>query len=271
MIGKLLSRMPSYWGEVAHAFELGSSWADGCKLSVATLRFHASNLLHPGGTVRQTPPRRYQIRIHGRPFTIWMRPHGGDLFIFHEIFRSECYRPPRQAGQDVRTVLDLGANIGLTTLYFHRYFPDAHYYCVEPNPANAALLRRNVEGLGGRAQVLESAVSNYCGSCTFNGAAASYGGTIVSGGDGLRVRCDTMESILDHFSLPAVDILKVDIEGAEALLFQNSVSWLRRVRALVIELHNGYDFAQFQKDIEAADMRIVPADPKHPMVWASRL
>ncbi len=40
-------------------------------------------------------------------------------------------------------ILDLGANIGTSAIYFQRRFPNAHIACVEPSPGNLAMLERN--------------------------------------------------------------------------------------------------------------------------------
>jgi len=142
------SKLTSYSEEIAHCFSIGCSLGDGCKLAWSTLGFHLANGLRLKENGSPSPPARHTVRYAGKTIEIFLRRQGGDMFIFHEVFCYEAYRPPRQIGSDVRTVVDLGANIGLTTLYFQQYFPNASYLCVEPNPANAALLRRNVAWMG---------------------------------------------------------------------------------------------------------------------------
>ena len=57
---------------------------------------------------------------------------------------------------------------------------------------------------------------------------------------------------------PAIDILKVDIEGAEKQLFANCADWIGRVRSIMIELHPGYTTEMLLEDLQrgGADFKI---------------
>jgi hypothetical protein len=76
------------------------------------------------------------VRLH-------LRANGGaDAFIHSEVFEHQYYRLPLRSAP--ATILDLGANIGLATVYFARMFPRAALACVEPAPENLRLLRDNL-------------------------------------------------------------------------------------------------------------------------------
>src|SRR5262245_22207843 len=77
---------------------------------------------------------------------------GSDGFIHGEVFEHEYYRLPLLAPP--KTILDLGANIGLTAVYFSRLFPMAALACVEPVPENLRVLARNLELNAIRATVI---------------------------------------------------------------------------------------------------------------------
>ena len=73
-----------------------------------------------------------------------VRTNGGaDAFIHGEVFEHNYYRLPVKSAPE--TILDLGANIGLTAVYFGRLFPRAQLACVEPVPANQRVLEQNVQ------------------------------------------------------------------------------------------------------------------------------
>ena len=76
---------------------------------------------------------------------------GADCFIFGEVFDHQYYRLP--LASPPATILDLGAHIGLTAIYFARVFPKARIACVEPHPDNVRLLRKNLQ-----ANAVEAAV-----------------------------------------------------------------------------------------------------------------
>lgn len=253
-------RLGHYAAELRLCAALGASPASRIGLAAETCRFHLANRLRPSG--RSGRPRRYAVRIAGRPAELWLRPLSGDFFVLHEIFVGECYHVPAAWRGDARCVVDLGANIGLTSLFLQRYFPQASFICVEPEPANAALLRRNTAALGGRALVLEAAVSDEPGEAVFDDGHPSWGGRLREGAaGGPRVRCLTMDEILALAPGGQIDLLKVDIEGAEARIFRGPCEWLRRVRALVIELHDPYSLERFGADMARHGLRVVPPDP----------
>jgi len=225
-----------------------------------TVLFHLANGLarKRGGAAAQ--PKRRRLLLGDQSIDLWLRTYGGDLFVFHEVFLDGCYQVPAAWGRDVRTVVDLGANVGFTTLYFAKSFPNARFVCVEPDPHNACVLRRNVSWLGGRVRVLEGAVSDQAGEALFDSSEYSWGGKLLQQGHGTgrAVRCFTMDEIIDACDLDAIDVLKVDIEGAEEQLFRARHEWLSRVKLIVIELHGGYSIERFQQDVAEHGFRVLP-------------
>jgi len=268
------SKIATYSKEVAYCFLTGHSLWDRSKLSWSTLAFHLANGLKSNRGGSDSAARKYTIRYAGRLMDIYLRQKGGDMFIFHEVFGGGIYRPPPQVRPDVHTVVDLGANIGLTTLYLQKYFPNASYLCIEPNPANVAVLRRNVAWMGPRTRVVEAAISDHTGYASFNADALSYSGRLTAESKGIAVRCETLLSVLDRCGIDCVDILKIDIEGAERQLFRSAHAWLPRVQSLVVEVHgdtgDSYDTDQFRADVEAQGFTLLSKTELCPMLWARR-
>jgi FkbM family methyltransferase len=245
---------------------LGASWPDRLRLAGATLEFHASNFARPGRPSAAPTPDRYRVQLGGRVTDLWLRRRSGDFFVLHEVFTSAVYQFPRKWLGDPATVVDLGANVGLTTLFFAQFFPEARYICVEPNPANAAILRRNVAWLGARAQVIEAAVSDRSGQVSFDDTLPSYDGHIASG-IGLQafplVRACTLDEIVASCGLARIDLLKIDIEGAERDVFARSPDCLSQVGVIIIELHRGYALADFEKDVAPLGFTVIPPGSAH--------
>lgn len=99
----------------------------------------------------------------------------GGLTIFHtnvaearsihdEIFHQNCYAHSCIDLQPGATIIDVGANVGLATLYFHRRFPDAQFVCVEPIPSVVDLLQANLKYHKINATVLTAAASDSRGT-----------------------------------------------------------------------------------------------------------
>lgn len=254
----MTSRFRQYLDEVRTCSEMAVDRRAFLGLVGRTAEFHLNNMAQ---RVRQPSalPERHRVVLDGHHRDLWIRPRTGDLFIFHEVFANQCYRIPTALLSDARTVVDLGANIGLTTLFLSQLFPDARYICVEPNPSNAAVLRRNVDWLGDHVVVIESAIANYSGNISFTDSDWSWGGHIVPGETACRVvPCLSLDDLLTLHHIQSVDLLKVDTEGAERLIFSARPECLRNVRCIVIELHNGYAFSEFEEDVRPLGFTAIP-------------
>jgi FkbM family methyltransferase len=248
--------MHPYLREIRTCWRLGHRWRDRFRLAAAGLEFHLSNYLHlPAAGVATA----YSIRLDGIR-TIHLRRRSGDFFVFHEVFTFLCYKlPDRLAPQCPRAIVDLGANIGLATLFLASRFPGATHVCVEPNPSNLMVLRRNLSFLGQRLQIVEAAVADKPGEAAFDDSPWSWGGHLVESRSSTRlVSCVTVEEIISGGRLDAVDILKVDIEGAEKRVFSRGPRWLQRIGCMIVELHNGYSLEDFELDIGSSGFDVLP-------------
>ena len=153
-------------------------------------------------------------------------------------------------------MVDLGAHVGLTTQYFASMFPRARYVCVEPNPLNGALLRRNVADFGDQVCVVDGAIGGRPGTAWFDLSVRSWEGRI-GGTHGHAVRVYDVREIMSMCNLSSIDLLKVDVEGAEREMFRDGGDWLETVRVIVIELHQGYSVEQFEDDVRGFGFRVV--------------
>lgn len=165
---------------------------------------------------------------------------GADAFIHSEIFEHEHYRLPLERAPD--TILDLGSNIGFAATYFGRRYPAAAIACVEPWPDNLRLLARNLELNGVTAIVFPAAIHNCDGRVLLEPAERDYAHRIVTAAGGaararLEVEAVSMPTILRRLGWDRIGLLKVDIEGHEAVLFDGDCTWLAQVDAMCIEWH----------------------------------
>ena len=92
--------------------------------------------------------------LHGQ--TIYCRSGLADLGVVYDTFEGRYHLPPAGIGA-VRTILDLGANIGLTMAHFAVLYPQARILGVELDAGNFALCRKNIEAFGDRCRVLHAA------------------------------------------------------------------------------------------------------------------
>jgi FkbM family methyltransferase len=178
------------------------------------------------------------------PFRFNMRVFGSDFDTVREIIVDEVYRSVCRNLPNCKTIIDLGANIGLASLYLAHFYPQARLICVEPSAETFDLLRRNLSPLAsaGRCELVNAALwhKNEKVYLTQPTAQARYDALKVAAERGPAcVETDgvTLGSILERFDIKQVDLLKVDIEGAETNLFSGDLSWIQSVNAIAIEFH----------------------------------
>src|SRR5690554_5333375 len=83
----------------------------------------------------------YKIKIRKQP--------SSDYNVFSQVFINKEYEPPVsyfvKNNLQLKTVIDAGANIGLTSVYIKNHFPEAKIACIEPDYNNLKLLKFNLE------------------------------------------------------------------------------------------------------------------------------
>jgi FkbM family methyltransferase len=204
---------------------------------------------------RDGPPVLVRVRpLLGAP--VALRPGASDVTVLWDTFVGGYHLPPPELGLGsegrASMIWDLGANIGLTMADLAVRFPQASVVGVELDAANAAVCRRNVSPWADRCRVLEGAVWATEGEVAYRRAPGQEFGThVVPSGEGTRpVPAITLDGLMaQHDGL--VDYVKMDIEGAEHDVLRHNVGWARRVRAIRVEVHDGYTPQQCADDLRA--------------------
>ncbi len=148
------------------------------------------------------------------------------------------------------TVYDVGANVGLHALPMARRIePGGRLFCIEPNPVCIHFLRANLalHGLE-NVEILPFALAEKSGEIPLK---LNYGNAnlgLVAGDSGfyfgkaghqIKVPCRSFDDLLDEFHLPPPDLIKIDVEGAEAAVLRGARRHLEKYRPpLALELHH---------------------------------
>jgi FkbM family methyltransferase len=179
-----------------------------------------------------------------------LRANGGsDYFIHSEVFEHEYYRVP--LALPPATILDLGANIGLSGVYFARCFPKAQIACVEPIPGNLKLLERNLALNDVKATIFAAAIDQSDGFVQMKLDTKDYGHKVVANSEcifmtTLKVDAMSVPTIMQRLGWERIGLIKIDIEGHERVLLAGNCDWLNRVDAMCIECHEGFDETDLQ-------------------------
>jgi FkbM family methyltransferase len=159
-----------------------------------------------------------------------------DYDIAWQIYWRGDYEAP-QPLCDVRKVVDLGANVGYSCIYWCNKYPDCRVTALEPHPAHVEIMKDNLarNGLLNRVNVVAAAAGANERSSYLTDARTSSTVTDQASDFEIRVLDIFRQS---EFAGETIDILKIDIEGGEyELLFDPRFRNLN-VRVLVIEWHN---------------------------------
>lgn len=158
-------------------------------------------------------------------------PQWEDIFVKRTLAFTSASLSPR--------ILDCGANIGLASLFFRRAYPAARITAFEADPALFAILDANLKTNGaGAVETRHAALWTSTGTLTFQ-CEGSDSGMISTLPGAVEGRAMTVPSLRlrDVLDEGPVDLLKLDIEGAEDVVLADCEPVLRNVKALVMDLH----------------------------------
>lgn len=179
-------------------------------------------------------------RIELRDGTVlFYRTNKSDLYVFREVFMWEVYRLPeglRPSG----ALVDLGANIGMASVWLSRTYDIDGVIAVEPVPTNAAILQKNLEVNSISNKIIHAAVGPRRGTVSFSTHERPGEGHVAEdGASDFVVSMVTMEDVLKD--VDPVALVKMDIEGGEGpLIYEGSPEWLNDVPIIAAELHKEY-------------------------------
>lgn len=191
-----------------------------------------------------------------------------DPEVFEQIFKFQEYSPVMALIQDKKRklkMIDAGANIGLTTIYFKCFFDDIEVVAVEPDKENFELLSRNfaanqISVKGCINSALWNVNTNLKTTSSFRDG-RSWSVTVEEAG---KMESDlqgvTLAALFDQFNLETLDLLKMDIEGAEKYIFQDAEAighLLRRTKYFSIEIHDEVcDRGAIERQLRNAGIKI---------------
>jgi FkbM family methyltransferase len=203
--------------------------------------------------------REVVVRTPLGPLAIGLRS-AVDLSTVLGVFCRQDYLPP--AGSQV--VIDVGANIGVATLFFLSRSREAFVYAYEPVEDNVETFRRNVEPFHDRCELTRAAVAPQTGTVDFGlEPTGKFGGIRVASERMIRVPCIALNEILERVVSKHgnVDCLKLDVEGSEREILESlDRSFWRRIRCIYAEGSDSRAFMPpgFVRDFRYNVERIAP-------------
>lgn len=178
------------------------------------------------------------IKLPGIKNRISMREGTSDLETFIQIFLDREYNIDIKF--DPAFIIDGGANIGLFSIYMKKRFPKSKIISIEPDPDNFKLLQKNVDGYSNIFCENFGLWNKQTNLKITDKFGLGKWAMVVEETEGKgEATANTIHDIMETYSINRIDILKLDIESSEKILFQsNYEAWLPKTKMIIIELHD---------------------------------
>lgn len=157
------------------------------------------------------------------------------LYMYGEIFDQQIYKFIARSKQPL--IIDCGANIGLSIIYFKTLYPESRVVAFEPDRNIFQILKSNIESSGyngvrlvDKAVWKENSVTNFMPD-------GADGGRMVQINPGSELYEVSTVRLRDYLKEP-VDLLKLDIEGAEVEVLEDCADLINNVSNLFVEYHS---------------------------------
>jgi FkbM family methyltransferase len=190
------------------------------------------------------PTCTWQIECSGvkRAFTLFDTKLG--RIACDEVLSGKSYPRLPLAGQ-VRTIVDVGANVGAATVYFALQFPGANICAFEPSPECFALLTANTRDLL-QVRCFNVGLYDRDGQTLLHrgkddAVASSIGHSREQSAEGQLIELKAAHEALTAAGLLAIDILKLDTEGCEVAILRSLTPRFGQIGIIYVEFHSERD------------------------------
>ena len=192
----------------------------------------------------------YTLISKNAQFPLICRPNTSDKDVFGQIFIEREYSCLDDLS-NVDLVIDCGANVGYSAAYFLTRFPKCKVICVEPDLSNFKLLEKNLAPYKERVKLIRSGIWSHTADLKIleepyrDGREWTVQVRECKSGEIPEMQAIDVGTLLKESGQNKISILKMDVEGAEAVVFaKNYESWLSCVDNMVIELHDDSSFGK---------------------------
>jgi FkbM family methyltransferase len=175
------------------------------------------------------------LKLPGQPGRFWFRGRNDRGVVSH--FYHPMFRVIDSPDHPVRYIVDAGANIGDETIRFLHFFPEAQLVAIEASKDNFDLLRKNIEGRS-NVTALHAGLWPVQANLEVIPGESMEAFRVVETNHPTddSIQAVSIDSILQKMGWDRIDVLKLDIEGAEYEVFGRNLGWIDRVNAFVFEV-----------------------------------
>jgi FkbM family methyltransferase len=204
----------------------------------------------------------YTLHPRSSKSRLKIRNQSSDLAVFVQVFLNEEYGYELR-DKKVPYIIDCGANVGFSAAYLLSKYPESRLLAIEPDPDNFACLVENTRSFGGRCNYFEGGVWSHNTNLEIDSDTTGSGREWSrrlrerSTENSASIATITIPQAMNMLGAESIAILKVDIEGAEAVVFdrsipENDLSFLKNTNCIMIEIHDNTDFGDAARKVKEA-------------------
>jgi len=169
--------------------------------------------------------------------SVYLRAGTTDLNVYDEIFIDKEY--------DINLdnplfIVDAGAHIGLSSVFFASKYPKATVVAIEPEPSNFNILVMNAKNFTNIKPLRAGLWSRKTHLHIQDANVDTWSFRVLEDPSGEGIPALGIRDIMSDFNAEQIDVLKIDIEGSELEVLNNHHSWIDSVGTLIIELHDRF-------------------------------
>ena len=187
------------------------------------------------------------------PLSARLWPHSDSMVIDQVLVREEYktvtdFFKVNFPAESKLNIIDAGANVGYSSIYFLNEFPQATVASVEPDSKNVQVLKKNLSSFidAGQSYIFQNGLMSEDGRNIVTTKdfrdGKDWSVSVSETNEESDLKSITVDGICQKLGWDHVDILKIDIEGAERFVFNESANldYLRKVKTVAIEIHDEF-------------------------------
>ncbi len=179
----------------------------------------------------------FKIELSKLAYPIWLRAQTSDIPVFEQIFLDEDLNV--NFGNGLSFIIDAGANIGLSAIYLANNYPESTIVALEVEESNFELLKKNTAFYSKIIPLFKGLWNKKTFLSIDNPQEESWSFTVSEAQekDDKSIEGIGVLDLLKEYDFKKIDLLKIDIEGAELEVLSNSHTWIDNVNTIALEVH----------------------------------
>lgn len=186
--------------------------------------------------IKQNKEFIFNLSLNNFNFNFHFLGNHHELLMMNEIFCNQEYNV---SIVNPKNIIDLGSNIGISSVFFATKFPNAKIYCVEPDPDTFNILIKNCSQFK-NIKAFNLAIYDKNSEIIFFKNKKHNASSLIkreANDIEIKINCTTLDNLINSNDIDKVDLLKFDIEGGEFKVFKDFNNWIK-ILNIVGEIHN---------------------------------